>query len=79
MGRDWHPQVYFAQHPEDKYIKIGYTINLQWRLWQLQSDYKVKLELLGVMEGDKDVERKRITCSSQNGGSVSGIVLVNAC
>lgn len=51
------PVVYFVQHPEDGYIKIGYTINLQWRLAALQLEYGVKLKLLGVVDGGREEER----------------------
>ena len=51
------PFVYFVQHPDDEYIKIGTTGNLPARLAQLRKEYGASLKLLGFMDGDKTVEK----------------------
>src|SRR5260370_6500722 len=50
--------IYFIQHRDDLYVKIGSTANLAARLAQLRERYSVdSLLLLGVMDGTKEVER----------------------
>ena len=49
--------IYFIKHTE--YIKIGYTdLKIQNRLSQLQVSCPVKLEVLGLINGDIDDEKK---------------------
>lgn len=49
--------IYFIQHT-DGYIKIGSTDNLDIRFLQLRAEYKVKLTILGVHEGDRKTETR---------------------
>lgn len=50
--------IYFLQHLEDHFIKIGTTVNLRTRLAQLREEYGEQLQLLGVMDGTRDTERR---------------------
>lgn len=51
--------IYFLQHREDHYIKIGSTANLAVRLAQLREHYgKEHITLLGIMDGTKEAERR---------------------
>lgn len=49
--------IYFIQHGEDGYIKIGYTSRLETRLRELRKQYGV-VTLLGICDGDKTTERE---------------------
>jgi hypothetical protein len=47
--------IYFMLLKETGYIKIGYSDDLQVRIWTLRQQYK-NIELLGVMEGQGEKE-----------------------
>lgn len=50
--------IYFAQATDGTGpIKIGYTVNLGQRRWQLQAKYKTPLKFLRVIEGDMELEK----------------------
>lgn len=51
-------RVYFVLNPARNAIKIGYTQSLDRRFATLQNASSDKLELLGSLEGDKDIERE---------------------
>jgi DNA-binding XRE family transcriptional regulator len=48
--------IYFIK--QNDFIKIGYTNNLKNRLNQLQTSSPVRLEVLGLIKGDKSDEKK---------------------
>ena len=47
--------IYFIKHTE--YVKIGYTNKIKTRLSVLQISCPVKLEVLGLIEGNREDER----------------------
>ena len=47
--------VYFIKQGD--YVKIGYTFRFKTRLFQLQVASPIKLEVLGIIEGDKNQEQ----------------------
>lgn len=50
--------VYFLQHPEDGYIKIGTTHHLERRAYKLRGEYGCNLTFLGAHEGGFEKERE---------------------
>ena len=48
--------IYFIKHTE--YVKIGYTNRIKPRLSTLQISCPVKLEVIGLIEGSREDERK---------------------
>lgn len=50
--------VYFAKNPASGLIKIGYTKNVSRRLSQLRVEFKARVSLLGLLQGDKIEEEK---------------------
>lgn len=42
--------IYFIKHT--KYVKIGYTTNIQDRLYKLQVSCPVRLKIVGLIDGD---------------------------
>ena len=61
--------IYFIGHTD--YIKIGYTNDIKSRLSKLQVSCPIKLKVLGLVEGDRDEEKKyhnmfkSISCSGE--------------
>lgn len=49
--------IYLISH-ENKFVKIGFTKNIHKRLSQLQTSSPVKLEVLHLIEGDVNLEKK---------------------
>ena len=47
--------IYFIKHTD--YVKIGYTDRIKLRLSTLQVSCPVKLEVLGLIEGNREDER----------------------
>ena len=50
--------IYFVQHPEDCFIKIGTTNNIHVRLARLRQEYRVNLQLLGICDGSYEEESR---------------------
>jgi DNA-binding XRE family transcriptional regulator len=60
--------IYFIKHTD--YVKIGYTDRIKLRLSTLQVSCPVKLEVLGLIEGNREDERnyhKMFKPASSNG------------
>jgi hypothetical protein len=53
--------IYFIQRVSDSAVKIGCSTNIDQRLWALVTEHKVKMSVLGVMEGDRVTEREMHT------------------
>lgn len=49
--------IYLISH-SNEYLKIGYTKNINKRLYQLQVSNPVKLELLHLIDGDLSLEKE---------------------
>jgi hypothetical protein len=50
--------IYFVKNPDDGRIKIGQSENVRSRILWLRSTSKANVELLGVMEGSRLLERE---------------------
>lgn len=49
--------IYFIANSYSKSVKIGYSLSPKQRFSQLQIGNSYKLDLIGVMKGDREVER----------------------
>lgn len=50
--------IYFIQHTEDNYIKIGVSGDTHQRVPQLRREYGRSLKVLGVMDGNRQIEQE---------------------
>jgi hypothetical protein len=52
------PCVYFARNCESQFIKIGQSMRLRERLASISNAYAIRLEVLGIIPGGRDVEQR---------------------
>jgi hypothetical protein len=57
--RPWlRTRVYFITTADEQFLKIGVSVDVESRLKNLQTSQPAKLRLVGIIEGDEEVEAK---------------------
>ncbi len=51
------PLVYFARVNDDGPVKIGFSFNLRERIYSLRAEFGRGLNIIGVIDGDRKIEK----------------------